>query len=149
MCTVGVPGERQRDDVEAAGLRCAFRRDGECLRFARYRLRHGIDLLPVPRAAAEQFIQALEQLAATASGSYIRSGAVSELIQIYSRKIRSLPVSGSAGIAWKDRTLDEITRDAICTVLSDLDGNQSRAARALGISRATLWRALRQEQGKL
>lgn len=97
----------------------------------------------------EQFIQALEQLAATASGSYIRSGAVSELIQIYSHKIRSLPVSGSAGIAWKDRTLDEITRDAIRTVLSDLDGNQSRAARALGISRATLWRALRQEQGKL
>ena len=44
----------------------------------------------------EQFIQTLEQLAATASGSYIRSGAVSELLQIYSHKFRGLP-SGDAG----------------------------------------------------
>ncbi len=96
----------------------------------------------------EQFIQALEQLAATASGSYIRSGAVSELLQIYSHKFRGLPSGDAAGLAWKDRTLEEITQDAIQTVLADLDGNQSRAARALGISRATLWRALKQDPGK-
>ena len=96
----------------------------------------------------EQFFQALGELAATASGSYIRSGAVSELLQVYSHKMRGLSFGNSAGIPWKDRTLEEISRDAIHTVLTDLDGNQSRAARTLGISRATLWRVLKEEPGK-
>ena len=96
----------------------------------------------------EQFFQALGQLAATASGSYIRSGAVSELLQMYSHKMRGLPSGDSAGIPWKDRTLEDITRDAIHTVLTDLDGNQSRAARTLGISRATLWRVPKEEPEK-
>lgn len=97
----------------------------------------------------EQFLQALEQLAATASGSYIRGGAVSELMHVYNASTHRRLSSGEpAGIPWKDRTLDEIILDAIHMVLSDLDGNQTHAAKALGISRATLWRTLKQEQGR-
>ena len=39
-----------------------------------------------------------------------------------------------------NRTLDEITCDLIGQVLSQNNGNQSAAAKQLGISRTTLWR---------
>ncbi|MDD6363205.1 MAG: helix-turn-helix domain-containing protein [Lachnospiraceae bacterium] len=41
-----------------------------------------------------------------------------------------------------NRTLDQITKDIIKTVLDRNDGNQSAAARQLGISRTTMWRYL-------
>ncbi len=43
-----------------------------------------------------------------------------------------------------DRTLDEINRDIIRAVLDETNGNQSAAAKRLGISRTTLWRFLKQ-----
>lgn len=42
-----------------------------------------------------------------------------------------------------EKTLDEITRDIIKIVLHEESGNQSAAARRLGISRTTLWRMLK------
>lgn len=42
-----------------------------------------------------------------------------------------------------NKTLGEITRDIIQTVLNETGGNQSTAAKRLGISRTTLWRYLK------
>lgn len=42
------------------------------------------------------------------------------------------------------RTLDEINREIIQRILEEEDGNQSRTAMRLGISRTTLWRFLNQ-----
>ena len=44
-----------------------------------------------------------------------------------------------------DRTLAEVELDHIRAVLAAAGGNQSRAARTLGISPSTLWRKLRRE----
>ena len=42
-----------------------------------------------------------------------------------------------------NRTLDEINQDIIHAVLEETGGNQSAAAKRLGISRTTLWRLLK------
>lgn len=42
-----------------------------------------------------------------------------------------------------DKDLDTLTKDIIEAVLHEEDGNQSAAARRLGISRTTLWRILK------
>lgn len=41
-----------------------------------------------------------------------------------------------------NKTLEEIERDIVDCVLKDTDGNQTKAAKRLGISRTTLWRIL-------
>lgn len=41
------------------------------------------------------------------------------------------------------KTLDEITREVIHTVLKEVDYNQSEAAKRLGVSRSTIWRWLK------
>ena len=41
-----------------------------------------------------------------------------------------------------DGTLDQINQEIICHILEEENGNQSRTARRLGISRTTLWRLL-------
>jgi two-component system NtrC family response regulator len=51
-------------------------------------------------------------------------------------------LAGQIGIPKAGLTLDEIERDAILITLRLVDGNQSKAARILGISRATLIRKL-------
>ena len=42
-----------------------------------------------------------------------------------------------------NRTLAEIDQDIVFRVLEELDGNQTAAAKRLGISRTTLWRLTR------
>jgi len=44
-----------------------------------------------------------------------------------------------------DRSLSEITRDIVCRVLEDANGNRSAAAKRLGISRTTCWRILQEQ----
>ena len=39
-----------------------------------------------------------------------------------------------------DGTLDQINQEIICHILEEENGNQSRTARRLGISRTTYWR---------
>ena len=43
-------------------------------------------------------------------------------------------ITDPSGISWHGRTLEEITMDAVRLSLEDHQGNQTRAARALGIS---------------
>jgi two-component system NtrC family response regulator len=51
-------------------------------------------------------------------------------------------LAGSIAIPREGMTLDEIEREAILITLRAVDGNQSKAARILGVSRATLLRKL-------
>jgi two-component system, NtrC family, response regulator AtoC len=51
-------------------------------------------------------------------------------------------VAGTITIPGKGMTLDDIEREAILITLRAVDGNQSKAARVLGVSRATLLRKL-------
>lgn len=45
-----------------------------------------------------------------------------------------------------DRTLNDMTTDIIKTVVTKCDGNQSKAAKQLGIGRTTLWRYISKEE---
>ncbi len=56
---------------------------------------------------------------------------------------RTRPPPGRAATA---RPLAELENDAILAALREHEGNRSRAADALGISRTTLWRKLRELQ---
>ena len=90
-----------------------------------------------------QFKGVLYELAALASSPYIRGSAVADLLareRSLSREPESLP-----GAIPREQTLDEIIRAAIRQAVDDHNGNQTEAARQLGISRTTLWRYLRQK----
>ena len=45
------------------------------------------------------------------------------------------------------RTLEEINQDVALRVLEETEGNQTAAAKRLGISRTTLWRLLKSGHG--
>ncbi|NCC07330.1 MAG: sigma-54-dependent transcriptional regulator [Clostridia bacterium] len=88
-----------------------------------------------------QFKQVLYELTTLATSSYIRSSSVAELLS----KERTL-TKGTAHHTAADtaggRTLEQITYDVIRSTLEANGGNQSAAAKALGISRTTMWRYL-------
>lgn len=88
-----------------------------------------------------QFKHVLHELAVMTSSAYIRSSLVAELLTKERALSRSAP-SSTSGIAIEGKTLEEITSDAIMHTLDLHGGNQSSAARQLGISRSTLWRYL-------
>jgi transcriptional regulator with PAS, ATPase and Fis domain len=46
----------------------------------------------------------------------------------------------------KIRTIDEMNREYVRRVVEHFGGNRSKAAEALGISRTSLWRILREEE---
>lgn len=92
-----------------------------------------------------QFKQVLQELATLTEFSYIRGSAVSEILTRERMAYRAAPTSQSGG--YIPRTLEEITQAAIYQALEALGGNQTAAARQLGISRTTLWRHLNMSQG--
>lgn len=88
-----------------------------------------------------QFKQVLYELAALTDTAYIRRSTVMNTLaqqrRLY-RKTSARPASGD----YTPQTLEEITRQAIRRTIEALDGNQTAAAKQLGISRTTLWRYL-------
>ena len=88
-----------------------------------------------------QFKHVLHELAVMTGSAYIRSSLVAELLTKERTLSRSAP-SSAAGVAIEGRTLEEITTDVIMHTLDLHGGNQSSAARQLGIGRSTLWRYL-------
>ena len=90
-----------------------------------------------------QFKGVLYELAALTTSSYIRSSAVAELLTRERSLNRGVPPRPDA--AAQGQTLDEIIRSAIWQAVSANNGNQTAAARQLGISRTTMWRYLKQE----
>lgn len=85
-----------------------------------------------------QFKRVIRELAIEAEASYIRSASVAEILSRERNQLLPLfPVQNRSDTAM---TLDQIIRQAIEQALRENDGNQSAAAKQLGIGRSTLWR---------
>ncbi len=94
-----------------------------------------------------QFRRVLEDLAVTAPGQAITAESVRELL----RKERHVGVfspraENATAPLDLNRTLDEISQDVAQRVVVETGGNQTAAAKRLGISRTTLWRLLKDSQ---
>lgn len=91
-----------------------------------------------------QFKRVINELAVITSTPYISVQNVSALLE--KERASSSAENGQVNETRRhaeldvNRTLDEITCDIISQVLSQNRGNQSAAAKQLGISRTTLWR---------
>lgn len=93
-----------------------------------------------------QFLRVTKSLAVTAAGQTITAESVREAL----RKERhmgsfSFKAENAAAPLDLNRTLGEINRDVAQRVVEETGGNQTSAARRLGISRTTLWRLLQKE----
>ena len=93
-----------------------------------------------------QFKQVLQELATLTDSAYIRSSLVAEVL---ARERRSYRAGGAAPAAdtAASGTLDQIIRGAVRQALAIEAGNQTAAAKRLGISRSTLWRYLNAKDG--
>ncbi len=87
-----------------------------------------------------QFKQILHELAVLCDSAYIRSSQVAELLA--KEAALTNPGTPDGSPVPLEGTLDEITRKIIRQVVADNGGNQTAAARQLGIGRTTLWRHL-------
>lgn len=99
-----------------------------------------------------QFKRVLSELALITTTPYIQKEQTAALLE--KEQQTDAPVSlsscpGTAGSFSRSHTIDltrplsEITQDIIRIVLEDCNGNQSAAAKQLGIGRSTLWRYLK------
>ena len=88
----------------------------------------------------------IDELALLTDTSYIREESVLALLE---KERKSLPFSEGKGGLDKGllidtkKSLSQIIQDVIVHVLEEANGNQSLAAKQLGISRTTLWRTLK------
>ena len=87
-----------------------------------------------------QFKRILSQLCASSRDHTIREPDVRELLSIERPTYRGGVTEGSTDALDLDRPLADIERDVIDLVIRKHGGNQSAAARQLGVSRTTLWR---------
>lgn len=91
-----------------------------------------------------QFKRVIQELAAVTNGYYIRSATVAEVLSreqsAFTHDGRPLPADPQA------QTLNQIIRSAIEQALADNGGNQTAAAKQLGIGRSTLWRHLNENE---
>lgn len=88
-----------------------------------------------------EFKAVLSELAALASSSYILNDSVTEVL-LKERTLHHVEAPPTAENPFSGKTLDQIISAAINQTLSDCGGNQTLAAKQLGISRSTLWRHL-------
>ena len=92
-----------------------------------------------------QFKRCLNELAVRTTTPYISCHDVQDFLD----KEAKIPYYGAVGTTASspsfnlNRPLNEIEKDIIRTVLEESGGNQSSAAKRLGISRTTLWRYLK------
>lgn len=87
-----------------------------------------------------QFKRIINELVANTNTSYVEASTISNLLE--KEAPHSSTISDFIELYIKDKTLEEINLDVIQHVLVEENGNQSSAARRLGISRTTLWRIL-------
>ena len=92
-----------------------------------------------------QLKRVINALCVMTSTSYIRAASVKRILEQEARsrelweKTGAAPAAGGIDL---NRTLEQILSDVIRRVVEEKGGNQSAAARQLGISRTTLWRYL-------
>lgn len=95
-----------------------------------------------------QVKRVINALCVTTSSSYIRASSVKRVLdrEAESREMWAQTATpSSAGNLNLSRPLEQIVSDIIHRVIEEKHGNQSAAARQLGISRTTLWRYLNRE----
>lgn len=96
-----------------------------------------------------QFNRVVGELAVTAAGQFITAGEVRRAL----RKERHvggfhLLAENAAMPLDLNRSLEEINQDIALRVVQETGGNQTAAARRLGISRTTLWRLIKNSQNR-
>lgn len=93
-----------------------------------------------------QFRRVIRELATTASGPIITAENVRQALKKERHVGCFSPDAENAAAPLNlNQTLDEISRDVALRVVAEAGGNQTAAAKRLGISRTTLWRLLRSE----
>lgn len=95
-----------------------------------------------------QFRRVIGELAVTAAGQLITAEEVRQTL----RKERHvggfhLHAENAATPLDLNRTLEEINQDIVLRVIQEAGGNQTAAAKRLGISRTTLWRLVKKQEG--
>lgn len=87
-----------------------------------------------------QFRRIMEELVSITDQSLIRTEDVSKVLE--REKLTPVTSSGINGSEVFDmnRTLDEMNAEIVRRVLKQCDGNQTLAAKRLGVSRTTVWR---------
>ena len=93
-----------------------------------------------------QFKRVMQELATVTSSYYIRSTTVAEILA--RERSTVCPKGAVAGPKQEVRTLEQIIQSAIQQALLDNNGNQTAAAKQLGIGRTTMWRHMNQDAGK-
>ena len=90
-----------------------------------------------------QFQRILQELAQMTHGNYITAKEVQEVLRRERTMATVNKLVEDAGEPLDlNQTLDRINQDIIHRILAQENGNQSRTAARLGISRTTLWRLL-------
>lgn len=90
-----------------------------------------------------QFRRVIGELAVTATGSLITAENVRQALRKERHVGAFSPCTENAAAPLNlNRTLDEISQDVARRVVEESGGNQTVAAKRLGISRTTLWRLL-------
>lgn len=89
-----------------------------------------------------QFKRVLQELATITTSYYIRSSTVAEILT--RERATAAPTASASQHPQEAKTLDQIIRSAIEQALLANNGNQTAAARQLGIGRTTMWRHLSQ-----
>lgn len=90
-----------------------------------------------------QFRRVMGELAVTAPGQVITAEDVRHILRKERHMGAFSPRAENASTPLDlNRTLDEINQDVALRVLKETGGNQTAAAKRLGISRTTLWRLL-------
>lgn len=90
-----------------------------------------------------QFQRILRELAIMTDGPYITQADTARILQREHAAISTDHEAENVGLTLNlEGTLEQINREIIKRVLEEENGNQSRTARRLGISRTTLWRML-------
>lgn len=90
-----------------------------------------------------QLCRVLDTLSQLTTTPYIRTKDVRDILETEHRLSRSAPISGS--VININQPLNEIITDVIHMVLAQEGMNQTKAAKQLGICRATLWKYLKSD----
>lgn len=93
-----------------------------------------------------QFKRVLQELATLTNAFYIRSSTVADVLA--QERFSSVSASQNAESPMAGQTLDQIIRSSIMQAIVDNNGNQTAAARQLGVGRTTIWRYLNQEESR-
>lgn len=92
-----------------------------------------------------QFKRIINELVLNTDTSYIKASTVNVMLKKELLPPPSGNDSDSIKLSLNNKTLEEINLDIIRQVLEEENGNQSSAAKRLGISRTTLWRMLQKK----